>query len=221
LHYWCFCPGIALEQLLELSVRSVLLTSGTLSPLDSYAGELRIPFPVRLENGHVITAREQAFIATLGVGPRGEVLSSSFQRRGEEGYVSDLGESLIRIARVVPGGMLVFFPSYGVMDQCVRKWKGREGGGGVLQRLGQVKVVVEEPRKAGELQACMLAYDSAIKEQGGAVLLAVCRGKVKRGVEGGREGEREGGAGTGCNILKHHSFYRLPPPSSPSLTLGK
>jgi Rad3-related DNA helicase len=31
-------------------VRSILLTSGTLSPLDSFAAELRIPFPVRLEN---------------------------------------------------------------------------------------------------------------------------------------------------------------------------
>jgi hypothetical protein len=31
-------------------VRSILLTSGTLNPLDSFASELRIPFPVRLEN---------------------------------------------------------------------------------------------------------------------------------------------------------------------------
>ena len=33
---------------------SILLTSGTLSPLDSFAAELALPFPVRLENPHVI-----------------------------------------------------------------------------------------------------------------------------------------------------------------------
>ena len=35
-------------------MRSILLTSGTLSPLDSFAHELGLAFPVRLENGHVI-----------------------------------------------------------------------------------------------------------------------------------------------------------------------
>ena len=40
-------------------VRSILLTSGTLSPLDSFAHELGLDFPVRLENPHVIS-REQA-----------------------------------------------------------------------------------------------------------------------------------------------------------------
>jgi hypothetical protein len=42
-----------------MQIRSILLTSGTLSPLDSFAHELALPFPVRLENPHVI-AREQA-----------------------------------------------------------------------------------------------------------------------------------------------------------------
>ena len=37
-----------------LKVRSVLLTSGTLSPLDSFAQELQLEFPLSLENPHVI-----------------------------------------------------------------------------------------------------------------------------------------------------------------------
>jgi hypothetical protein len=34
-------------------------SSGTLSPLDSFAGELGIPFPIRLEAAHVINVQEQ------------------------------------------------------------------------------------------------------------------------------------------------------------------
>ena len=54
LSYWCFQPGMAMRQLAAMGVRSVLLTSGTLSPLASFAHELQIPFRVQLENPHVI-----------------------------------------------------------------------------------------------------------------------------------------------------------------------
>ena len=54
LSYWCFQPGMAMRQLVAMGVRSVLLTSGTLSPLASFAHELQIPFRVQLENPHVI-----------------------------------------------------------------------------------------------------------------------------------------------------------------------
>lgn len=38
----------------KLPLRSVLLTSGTLSPLDSFAHELQLGFKFTLENPHVI-----------------------------------------------------------------------------------------------------------------------------------------------------------------------
>ena len=46
------CPLPSLFPVLQ--VGSILLTSGTLSPLDSFAHELALPFEVRLENPHVI-----------------------------------------------------------------------------------------------------------------------------------------------------------------------
>ena len=54
LSYWCFEPGVAMRQLEGLKVRCVLLTSGTLAPLDSFAQELQLDFPISLENPHVI-----------------------------------------------------------------------------------------------------------------------------------------------------------------------
>ncbi len=43
-----------MRQLAGMHVRSVLLTSGTLAPLDSFAHELQLPFKISLENPHVI-----------------------------------------------------------------------------------------------------------------------------------------------------------------------
>ena len=40
LSYWCFSPGHAMEELKANGVRSIILTSGTLSPLSSFKTEM-------------------------------------------------------------------------------------------------------------------------------------------------------------------------------------
>ena len=40
LSYWCFSPGHAMEDLKAKGVRSVILTSGTLSPMSSFKFEM-------------------------------------------------------------------------------------------------------------------------------------------------------------------------------------
>uniref|UniRef100_A0A8B9FFU7 Regulator of telomere elongation helicase 1 n=1 Tax=Amazona collaria TaxID=241587 RepID=A0A8B9FFU7_9PSIT len=55
LSYWCFSPGHSMHELVRQGVRTIILTSGTLSPLSSFTMEMQIPFPVRLENPHVIS----------------------------------------------------------------------------------------------------------------------------------------------------------------------
>ena len=67
LSYWCFSSGISMRALQTLRVRSVLLTSGTLSPLDSFANELQLPFPITLENPHVID-RSQVRVSSSAMG---------------------------------------------------------------------------------------------------------------------------------------------------------
>jgi hypothetical protein len=42
----------------EMPLRSVLLTSGTLSPLESFAHELQLGFKYTLENPHVINPEQ-------------------------------------------------------------------------------------------------------------------------------------------------------------------
>jgi regulator of telomere elongation helicase 1 len=51
LSWWCFNPGFAMEEFSQLGVRSIILTSGTLAPLDSFALELKL-YDLILANGH-------------------------------------------------------------------------------------------------------------------------------------------------------------------------
>lgn len=44
-------------------------------------------------------------------------------------YKEDLGNAVANFARMVPDGLLVFFPSYGVLDMCVQHWNTNAKGG--------------------------------------------------------------------------------------------
>lgn len=47
-----------MQMLSRSRVRSILLTSGTLAPMASFAAELQLDFPITLENPHVIDAAQ-------------------------------------------------------------------------------------------------------------------------------------------------------------------
>ena len=53
--------------------RCVVVTSGTLSPLGTFASELGAEFPVRVEANHVVSS-EQVLVRSVGSGPTGKPL---------------------------------------------------------------------------------------------------------------------------------------------------
>jgi len=71
LNLWCLNPAVCFDEL-KGQCRSIVLTSGTLSPLVTFASELDVPFPVRLEASHVIVP-SQVWVGTLSHGPSGQL----------------------------------------------------------------------------------------------------------------------------------------------------
>eukprot|EP00051_Salpingoeca_urceolata_P016967 m.228503 g.228503 ORF g.228503 m.228503 type:complete len:1130 (+) comp18829_c1_seq1:180-3569(+) len=184
--FWCFAPGLGFEDLRSHGARSIILTSGTLSPLDAFAAELQMPFPVRLENKHVI-APKQVWIEVVKQGPSRVTLDASYRNRGSDAYKTDLGNAIVNFARCIPRGLLVFFPSYGFLDQCVQFWhrRGPDDSASVWERLDNIKHIVVEPRGKSDFLAKMHVYYEKVRDKAchGAVLLAVCRGKVSEGLD--------------------------------------
>ena len=118
LSYWCFLPGIAMRELANLGVGTIIVTSGTLAPLASFSHELQLPFRESIENPHVIDP-SQVWLGIVKCGPSNVRLNSSYRTRDLAEYKSDLGNAIANFARVVPDGLLVFFPSFVVMNKCV------------------------------------------------------------------------------------------------------
>eukprot|EP00041_Stephanoeca_diplocostata_P036359 m.1323962 g.1323962 ORF g.1323962 m.1323962 type:complete len:796 (+) comp24851_c0_seq31:77-2464(+) len=186
LSYWCFNPGVAVRDFESHGTHSILLTSGTLSPLSSFATELSIALPVRLENPHVISPK-QICVGVLRKGPAGHTLNSSYHHRENAAYKTDLGNAIVNFSRIVPAGLLVFFPSYGVMKSCIAAWQlpGAQGGRTVWERINQHKTAVVEPQDKQEFVAAMQEFYLRVADRTatGAVFFAVCRGKVSEGLD--------------------------------------
>ena len=180
LNYWCFHAGITMRDIMRQGVRSLILTSGTLSPLDSFTSELDVSFPVQLQNPHVITSK-QIWAGIITKGPDGVELKSSYDNRDNAKYKSSMGNLLLNLSRATPSGLLVFFPSYPVMDKCIQSWHSEN----ILARITQNKPHFVEPRNKKELNTQMEMFYEKINDPSfkGATFFAVCRGKVSEGLD--------------------------------------
>ncbi|XP_024539869.1 regulator of telomere elongation helicase 1 homolog [Selaginella moellendorffii] len=184
--WWCFNPGIAMEEFSKLGVRTIVLTSGTLSPLESFAIELKLPFDVRLENPHVIGAN-QIWVGVVSSGPSGRALNSSYRTRDSPEYKNDLGNTIVNFARIVPNGLLVFFPSYYLLNSCVDSWQtpNQVNGHTLWERICKHKQPVVEPKESALFNQAHEDFLAKVKDSTGtgAVFFAVCRGKVSEGLD--------------------------------------
>lgn len=73
LNLWCCNSAVAFDRIKE-ETRSVILASGTLAPMDSFASELGMQFDVRLETSHVIDTSKQLWAGVVPFDSTGNVV---------------------------------------------------------------------------------------------------------------------------------------------------
>ncbi|KAL5598537.1 uncharacterized protein BROUX77_006371 [Berkeleyomyces rouxiae] len=172
------------------SARAIILAGGTMSPFNDYVSHL---FPQLAANkittlscGHVIPPSNLC-VWTLGKGRNGP-FEFSFQRRSDKEMITQLGMSLVNMCNVVPDGVVVFFPSYGYLDDVARVWRGNgKDGDSIWARLESRKAIFCESKEASS-DEILQTYTEAImgpnKAKGGrgAMLLGVVGGKMSEGI---------------------------------------
>ena len=232
LSLWAMNPALAFGDVTR-AARCVVLTSGTLAPLDSFASELGASFPIRAEAPHCVDAERQVWAGSVRVGPTGARLSGTYKCASELAYQDDLGNALERWCEEIPHGALMFFPSYAALERVAERWR-RTGAWRRIERTTG-KRIFQEPRNNGKeagargggrggrgrggrgggrggggggasssssspLDQLLAKYYRCVKNSAraaphanapaprgsasrGAVLLAVCRGKVSEGID--------------------------------------
>ncbi|XP_042550548.1 Fanconi anemia group J protein [Dipodomys spectabilis] len=182
LNFWCLNPAVAFSDI-NGKVRTIVLTSGTLSPMKSFSSELGVTFTVQLEANHVIN-NSQVWVGTIGSGPKGRNLCATFQHTETFEFQDEVGALLLSVCQTVSQGILCFLPSYKLLEKLKERWLLT----GLWQNLELMKTVIVEPQggEKTDFDQLLQVYYDAIKYKGekdGALLIAVCRGKVSEGLD--------------------------------------
>lgn len=177
---WCLNPEVVFKSLSELA-HSTVLTSGTLAPLEGFASELGTPFDVRLEAPHVVDMARQVWAGVIGMAPCRTQLNGVFRNVSTEAYQDGVGASVLALVGIVPDGVLLFFPSYSLLERLTQRWQTT----GLWKRLASAKPIVTEPRGGGPeaLAEVMKSYYDGVAAGKGGLFMAVCRGKVSEGLD--------------------------------------
>ena len=181
LHFWCLNPAVAFSQF--ESAHCVILTSGTLSPMLSFSSELGLSFPIQLEASHVISDR-QVWVGAIGAGPNGHQLQATYQNTNALDFQDELGKLVLSVCSVVPHGVLCFFSSYKMLEKLCERWENT----GLWEELSQKKKIFSEPHGRNksnfeEVMQSFYEFTSSSNDRTGALLLAVCRGKISEGID--------------------------------------
>ncbi|KAI1266953.1 DNA repair helicase [Xylariaceae sp. FL1019] len=205
LSYLLLSPSNAFSPI-ALGARAVILAGGTMSPFEDYTAHL---FPnlapekiTTLSFDHVIPASSLCVWTLSSLQPKGAPnrteFEFSFQKRGDKSTIRDLGIAVLNACIAVPDGVVVFFPSYGYLEEVVRVWQ--EGNSSqsstIWNKLLGKKAVFRET-KGGSSEEILEQYSEAILEDPivstaakspeatkprGALLLSVVGGKMSEGI---------------------------------------
>lgn len=173
----CLDASIAIRNVFQ-KYSSVVLTSGTLSPLDMYPKMLNF-HPVVRASFQMSIARPCICPMIISKGPDQTPVSSRFEVRDDEGVKRNYGAMLEQLASVTPDGMVVFFPSYSYMQTIVTFWHKQ----GVIQQLSRHKLLFVETKDIMETTLALGNFRKACDCGRGAIFFSVARGKVAEGID--------------------------------------
>ncbi|KAK3643830.1 ATP-dependent DNA helicase chl1 [Elasticomyces elasticus] len=157
--------------------RAVILAGGTMSPMDDYRQQLfpYLPDLFTFSCGHLIPP-SNLLVRTVASDEVGQV-EFSFKARSNA-MMSRIGKALLELAQYVHGGMVVFFPSYGVLDQVAACWRSNA----MLARIEAAKQIFWDSRTESA-EVTFKAYSQAVKlNSNGAILFSVIGGKLSEGI---------------------------------------
>ena len=177
LHFTCLDASIAIKPVFE-RFSSVIITSGTISPLEMYPKMLN--FNTVMQESYPMSLARRSFLPMIVTrGSDQQPISSGFQVRSDPGVVRNYGSLLFEFAKITPDGIVVFFPSYLYMEQIISVWQGM----GILDQIWNYKLLLVETPDAQETSLALETYRTACENGKGAILLCVARGKVSEGID--------------------------------------
>ncbi|OAF68694.1 hypothetical protein A3Q56_03566 [Intoshia linei] len=172
----CLDSSIAFKPI--LSFKSILLTSGTLTPMSMYSKLLNFT-PLISTSILTVLPRQSILPIIVSKGNDQIELSTRHESRDDPNIIRNYGDLLLSMVRVTPDGIICFFPSYSYMEYVLSEWYHR----GVLDQIQKYKLIYIETQDINETNDALVNFKKSCNCGRGAVLISVARGKVSEGVD--------------------------------------
>jgi len=177
LHFSCMDASIAVRPVFN-RFQSVVITSGTLSPIDMYPKILDFT-PVNMATFTMTLARSCICPMIISKGNDQVAISSKFESRDDIAVIRNYGNLLVELSAAVPDGLVCFFVSYLYMETVVSIWNDQ----GIISNVQKNKLLFIETQDGAETSLALYNYQKACENGRGAILLSIARGKVSEGID--------------------------------------
>jgi chromosome transmission fidelity protein 1 len=107
----------------------------------------------------------------------------TFEKRNSSIMITELGNYVFGLARTVPDGLVVFFPSYAYLELVVKNWKiPKPDKGSIWDGLKAQKPIFFESKENLKVDDILKEYSQCIEAGKGAMLLSIVGGKMSEGI---------------------------------------
>ncbi|SCM21630.1 TFIIH basal transcription factor complex helicase XPD subunit, putative [Plasmodium chabaudi chabaudi] len=177
IQFACLDSSIAMKSVLN-RYKSVVLTSGTITPLELY--------PKLLNFSTVLTASfpmsfDRNCVCPLIVTKSSDLipLSSQYSLRNDLNVIKNYGFLLVEMCKNIPDGIISYFPSYIYMEHVMSTWYEL----GIISNILEYKLIFIETKDIVSTTIALHNFKKACDLGKGAVFLSICRGKIAEGID--------------------------------------
>ncbi|KAF0988854.1 hypothetical protein HZS_3429, partial [Henneguya salminicola] len=173
----CMDASLAIKPVFD-RFKCVIITSGTLSPLDMYPRLLNFR-PCIVASLSMTLARKSVYPIIVTRGSDQGILSSSYSDRFEPSVIRNYGILVVDICSCVPDGVVCFFTSYRHMEAAISSWSEMD----LISKIQEKKLVFVETPNVAETNLALDGYKRACECGRGGLLFSIARGKVSEGID--------------------------------------
>ncbi|KAL9644992.1 hypothetical protein ABK040_004485 [Willaertia magna] len=178
LQFSCLDASLAISKPVFNRFSTVVLTSGTLSPLEMYPKLLKFK-PLVSKSLEMTLTRECICPLILTRGSDQVAVTTKYRFRNDASVLRNYGSLLAELSKYVPDGIVCFFTSYQYMEETVTFWNSV----GLLSAITNHKLVFIETPNTAETAIALDNYRKACDCGRGAIFFSIARGKVAEGID--------------------------------------
>ena len=173
----CLDPSIAFKGLSK-KTNLLFLTSGTMTPLSIYSKVLSLN---NIRTVSIEPPKSRGNFLPMIVTRANDLtpLTTEFNERGNTLITKNYGLLLLELVKTVPDGIVVFFPSYSLLEDMMSEWSKLA----IIEEILKHKLLFIESRDQAETNFALAQYSEAINRGRGAVFSCVARGKTAEGID--------------------------------------